>query len=120
MNQIMTGVLFTTNTIIVWLHCFTCRCSNDILMLFKTPEVKQFMYGGEMQPKPNISIKKVCLFMTKILCFISTHMYTTQNSTKLSNIKIQRVDGLIGTIDSVLKGECQLSGVAPLRLDCIV
>ena len=48
-------------------------------------------------------------------------MYTTQNSTKLSNIKIQRVDGLIGTIDSVLKGgECQLSGVAPLRLDCMV
>ena len=47
-------------------------------------------------------------------------MYTTQNSTKLSNIKIQRVDGLIGTVDSVLKGECQLSGMAPLRLDCMV
>ena len=30
------------------------------------------------------------------------------------------MDGLIGTVDSVLKGECQLSGVAPLRLDCMV
>ena len=48
-------------------------------------------------------------------------MYTNQtlSSTTLSSIKIQRVDGLIGTVDSILKGEeCQLMGVAPLRLDC--
>ena len=91
-------------------------------MLFKSPEVKQFMYGGEMQSKPNIGIKKVCLFMKrKTHIYIYTHMYTTQNSTKLSSINIQRVDGLIGTVVSVFKGgECQLSGVAPLRLDCMV
>ena len=65
MDQIMTGLLFTTNTIIVWLHCFTCKCSNDILVLFKIPEVKQFMYGGEMQSQPNMTIMKVCLFMKK-------------------------------------------------------
>ena len=48
-------------------------------------------------------------------------MYTNQISTTLSSIKIQRVDGLIGTVDSILKGEeCQLMGVAPLRLDCMV
>ena len=53
--------------------------------------------------------------------FFCTHMFTNQTSTVLSNIKIQRVDGLIGTVDSVLKGEeCQLMGVAPLRLDCMV
>ena len=48
-------------------------------------------------------------------------MCTTQKITKLSNVAIQRVDGLIGTVDSVLKGgECQLCGVAPVRLDCMV
>ena len=63
MDQIMTGMLFPTIAIILSLHCFTCRCSCDILRLFESPEVQQFMYGGEKQTKPNFSIKKVCIFM---------------------------------------------------------
>lgn len=53
--------------------------------------------------------------------FFSVHMYTNKTSTTLLSIKIQRMDGLIDTVDSVLKeDECQLMGVAPLRLDCMV
>ena len=64
MGQIMTGILFPTIAIIFSLVAlFTCRCSSDILRLFKSPEVQQFMYGGEKQSKPNFSIKKVCILM---------------------------------------------------------
>ena len=58
---------------------FTCRCSNDILMLFKSPEVQQFMYGGKMQSKSNISIKKV---MKYIYIYINLHICTLHRTVQ--------------------------------------
>ena len=63
MDQIMTSLLFTTNTIIVWLNCFTCRCSNDKLMLFAMLAVQNslncplMMLTNDLVIVPSLSVE---------------------------------------------------------------